>query len=226
MYNGEELIEISSLNMNDQEVVSRIRSTINSIFREADQYLAAEEKHVNERISEMTHSIDRCDVDKIEKRKTVISNLLYFIGSIFSVELTPVEMFGKQKMPEEKRKKFNGLAAKAQEVKSKFEDALSTIRSFRGKMKAFCEDVLSNNEKTVWFLQSANDCFKYNRHADKSSETYFLLETLASCGMIEQDDIDNYIRNDVRFFNTQFQKKLLELNKWYVTEKRNESKTK
>ena len=71
MYNGEELIDFHNIDLNDQVVVGRMKSLIDSMFSDADQCLEEEKNYVIGCIDKANNLINKCDVEKIEKRKTI-----------------------------------------------------------------------------------------------------------------------------------------------------------
>ena len=128
-YDEEELINVDNIDLNNQEAIEEIRSYIIRMFDDVSECMNKWEGRQSEALERLDSLSSRTDVQRVEHRKTILSKLLYVIGSAFSPETMPVEMYGKQEMPEDKRKEFDDLHEEAEKRKARIKESSECLKN-------------------------------------------------------------------------------------------------
>ena len=155
-------------------------------------------------------------MEAIEKKKTIISNLFYIIGSAIAPELMPVEMYGKQRMPDKNRRRYEQYNSEIIKLRGDAENGRKMVREFMPLLANITQKILSSDESILYYLKSAIDAYKENESRGKYYNTVFLMYSFLKAGYLEDAVIRNYLRHGVSFPNSTFQEKLAEFNEWYV----------
>lgn len=85
------------IDLQNQEGVEFLRNGLVEILENARSTCSKEIREAKVRLSELNKKYDKLDPNNMEKSRTILSNILFFIGSILSPATTPSEWFGKQK---------------------------------------------------------------------------------------------------------------------------------
>ena len=103
MYHGEELINVDKMDLSNEEVKNALTQWMKRFFSDAKNELIVREAEITGALEKLKAAFERSNADQVENKKTLLSNILLAVGSVFSPEHTPVELFGKQHMLQGKR---------------------------------------------------------------------------------------------------------------------------
>ena len=215
-FHGEALIDVSKIDAENEELMAHIRDAVNSIFDDAERSLADNVQKWACAVHKAEEALQKTDLNKIESRRSIISNILYFIGSIFAPEITPTEMYGKQELSTEDQLNIHRFHSDFVRLKAEAESKLQITQNFIPRFKEFHREAVSSTEKLLHFLDSANKAYRNNAETSKYYNSVFWMDTLDNAGYLEKAENEALARNGVCYENNNGQEKLHELNDWYM----------
>ena len=195
MYNGA-LIDADKMDLTNQEVATAVKAAVNQFFVDAKNELKNRENDMFQAIEKLEGAYTRSDVERVEKKKSILSNILFIIGSAFSPELTPTELYGKQHMSKDRREKMEnfhqGIADKIQ------------------------SEVLSDEQKLTVFIRSAANAYRDNQFKAELVDTGFFFRTLVHSGYVKESEIKELAACGINLRGNTLQSSFARFNEWYV----------
>lgn len=91
------------IDLQNQDGIMFLRNGLVEILEKMCLKCKDEIPEVKKRLSDLQKEYDKLDPAHMEISRTILSNILFFIGSIFAPAVTPSKWFGKQKISEERK---------------------------------------------------------------------------------------------------------------------------
>ncbi len=157
-----ELIDLDKLDLTNQEYIEAIRFYLKRMLNDVRESMTKSEAEINGALGGFNDVLDKTDVGKMERIKTILSKVLYVIGSAISPETMPVEMFDKQKMPEDKKRGFNDVRGVARDNIRYFNEKYAALKKYEELHESFKKDILSSDEKVINYFRALNEAYNEN----------------------------------------------------------------
>lgn len=215
-YHGEKLIDADKIDPDNRTALDTIRRYIEDILNLAAAAFERNEQRIQAAYETAKNLRNRFDIKKMERRKTIVSNILFFLGSAISPARVPNKMLGKQKMPEKTRIRAEELQNEITDLENSLAKQLRVNKAFRTEFEEIKEDILSSDEKMLSFLASANKSFMENDCYTKHYNSAFFLYALTIAGYLDLERALFLGRNAVSVLDAKLQERLYSLNHWYV----------
>ncbi len=128
----------------------------------------------------------------MEKRRTVLSNILFFIGSIFAPAVTPSEWFGRQKISEDRR----DLANKYRKLTLDFLSDESNLIRYNSDAIALIDGIITDIEKNDAALADLiNEIGLRKKDKDRTMWQWIsFLEAFVQCKYLTEEEYDHMWR--------------------------------
>ncbi len=215
MYNGA-LIDADKMDLTNQEVATAVKAAVNQFFVDAKNELKNRENDMFQAIEKLEGAYTRSDVERVEKKKSILSNILFIIGSAFSPELTPTELYGKQHMSKDRREKMEnfhkGIADRIKDVNGR----LDKFHGFLNYLDKIQSEVLSDEQKLTVFIKSAANAYRDNQFKAELVDTGFFFRTLVHSGYVKESEIKELAACGINLRGNTLQSSFARFNEWYV----------
>lgn len=215
-YHGEKLMDTDTVDTKNEAVMAPIRKTIRDMMEEANECLSKTIVRFRQSIEKADTTLQKTNIEKIEKKKSFFSNILYLIGSIFAPEYTPTSFAGEQRMPKGMRKAYHDNNTELTGLRDKATSQLQIILAFQPELKRIGCDILSSDEKLIHFLRCSLEAYKENDSHGKYYNTVFLFMALQKAGYLDEAGLNHLISGGLSFTDSRFQENLSALNEWYI----------
>lgn len=217
MYKGEELIDVDKLDLTNQEVATAVKASITKFFDVSKKGIEDREQRLKDGVGKLENAFTRSDVERVEKKKSILSNILFIIGSAFSPELTPTELYGKQHMSQGRKEQMEKVHSDIADKIKDVNDRIDRVQKFLVAFDNIKIDVLSSDEKIKNFLRAEVKAYKENEFSVELVDTGFLHRTLINAGYVKESEVKQLIASGVNLLreNT-LQNSFLQFNDWYV----------
>ena len=217
MYHGEELINVDKMDLSNEEVKNALRLWLKRFFSDSQKGLKEREARLTDGLEKLNGAYERSNADQVENKKSLLSNILFIIGSIFSPEHTPAELYGKQHMPQGKRAEMTKFHNEVGEKIPDVEGRIHRLDEFMILFDKIKNEVMNNDEKTKNFLRAAIKAYKENEFSAELVDTAFFLRLLCNAGYVREDQIRTLVSSGVNFLRSgAIQADFLRFNDWYI----------
>ena len=224
-----EKIDFSTIDYDSIEEMDFFKNKVSDFFKTIYMGLDASDLEVKQLEEKVRAQLQQLDQKAIERKRTILSNIIFFITSVISVELTPSSLYGKQKLSGKQLEELEKMKSEGMQLLDNFKTFKDFIEKSREEFKMVEQDLLSDDKKMIDFLRSlmnrvndyVNDESKFVAY--KFINSIILVGTLIDCNYIdvnqygtEKDCVKKFVNNGVALKNTYLPEKIIEMNSEYI----------
>ena len=131
------MLNVEDIDINNKEAIEFLRTALVQILEKQREYQIEWERRNKANIERMKEDLQKIQSPEDEATKqTIFNNIIFFIGSLVAPEITPSNLFGKEKVSEERQEYYNLLRSECQKF----------ITIFGEKADANVETILAINK--------------------------------------------------------------------------------
>lgn len=185
------MLKMENIDINDQEGIGFLRRSFVEYYNKVNDHLLASSRDMKKSINELNGNLDRLDPNRMEKSRTIISNILFFIGSIFKPEITPSEWFGKQKVNADEIKRLESTKNAASGLISVYSRCIKGYGYMVDAFNKLLTSIQASDDALIKFIYAVDKALNENKY---TIDWFCFFHALTELGYLDYDDFYEYMK--------------------------------